>query len=321
MIKPKEKAQFLLKLSALEDAGLPLMQAIEAQLPLANKALNQMMVALLADLKAGRPLGVAGLKSGLLSEVDGWLIKAATDAGKLATALKQLAAHYEMKHQLTRRIKSRLLLPVLLFALAVFMAPIPRLVSGAIDITTYFNLTVLLLLKLSIALLLLIKTPAWLRSGRPPSFGLAGVVDRCLLTLPIMGAYYLKHHITRFFETLGMLLQAGIPAFEAVPKSVSVIDNNTLKGSFKPVVLKLQSGTTLTDALAVNQYIPAESIQHIQAGEQSGRLDEALVHYAGRARAEVNDNLEQIALWVPRIIYAVIAIAMAHAIFAAHETV
>ena len=144
--------------------------------------------------------------------------------------------------------------------------------------------------------------------------GVANLVDNLILKSPIIGKHYIKHQITQFFETLGMLLQAGIPAFDAMPKAVGIIDNIIIKASFDPVILRLKLQATLTDALATNAYIPDESNQHIRAGELSGRLDESIIHYGEMAREEVNSNFEQFAIWLPRIIYGIICIYMINSI-------
>lgn len=308
--KLKEKADFFLKISTMENSGIPLIQAIEAQLPNKNTALNKTFSRLLTDLKRGSTFAAAGLRSGIFTNIDNLIIKTATESGKLDEALKRLAAQYEMRFKLTQTIKSKLVFPSAIFILAVFIAPIPGLATGMISTGDYINATVFFLIKLSIVIYLLIKLPRILKNT-----GFSSLVDRLILKPPIIGKLYIKHQITRFIETLGMLLQAGIPALDAMPKAVGTIDNVIIKNSFDPVIKKLKSHATLTDALAINTYLSNDANQHIKAGEVSGRLDESLIHYGEMTRAEVTSSFKQIAIWIPRLIYGIICAYIIHSLF------
>ncbi len=309
------KAEFFLHLSTMENAGVPLIQAIESRLPNSNTKLNKTLSVLLANLKRGRSLATAGLAAGLLSDIESLIIKSATDSGKLDEALKRMAKQYEMTFTLNQKMKSQLVFPALIFILAVFIAPVPGLVSGTIDMGNYIKISIFFLIKVSLALYVLIKIPHWLKKGALKGLGLAYILDSLILKIPVLGKYYIYHQITRFIETLGMLLQAGIPALDAMPKAVGTIDNIIIKTSFGPVILRLKSQATLTEALVTNTYMPDESIQHIRAGELSGRLDKSLIHYGEIARAEVNLNFEQFTIWIPRIVYGIICIYMMNSIF------
>ncbi len=320
MIKNKlnDKAELFHHLATMENAGVPLIQAVETLLPNKNSKLNKSLIQLLSKLKRGSPLSTAGLSSGLFSNIDSLIIKAATDSGTLAEALKRLARQYETKLKLKQKVKSQLVFPVFIFILAIFIAPIPSLVSNSIDSGTYVDVTVFFLIKLFLILAFLSKLPFWLRKGFLSSLGLAISVDKLIMNSPITGKLYVKHQVTQFIETLAALLQAGIPAFDALPRAIGIIDNSCIKASFEPVLLRLKSNSTLHDSIVINDYLSDECKQHIKSGELSGRLDESLLHYGELARAEVNFSFEQFALWVPRIIYGIICMYMVYSIFSSN---
>lgn len=308
------KAEIFNQLALMEKAGMPLIDAIDSLQPVKDIKLKHALSSLASRLKRGQPLAEAGLASGIFSDVDGLLVKAASEAGKLEVTLKRIAVHYDLQYKLYLHVKSRLLYPLVIFVLAIFIEPLPGLVTGSISLLVYLQATVWFLIKLSAVIYIAYRLPYWLRKGPLQGPGQERLVDRLMLRIPVAGKIYLRHQVTKFYETLGMLLQAGIPAFEAVPDSVKVIDNTVIRSAFEPVMLKLRQHATLADALAVNRYLSPDSIQHIRAGELSGRLDESLLHYGDLARAEVNLHIEQLAFWIPFAVYIVICIYMLNSI-------
>ncbi len=315
----KAKAELFRQLAVMEAAGMPLHQAVQSQLLSANAELTPMLSRVCAELKAGRPFAVAGASAGLFTDMDTLMIQAATDGGKLEQILKRLAEHYALYHGLAMQMQAKMTLPVVVFVLAVFIAPIASLVTGTLDAGGYLHATVFFLLKVALFCYVLMRLPGALKTGRLRGLGLGGAVDALWLKLPLVGRLCVQHELVRFFENLGLLLQAGIPVFDALPKSVNTLGNTKLQQSFYPVMIRLKNqSATLTEALLGNQYMTDEAIEFVRSGEQAGRLDTSLIHYGKLARAEVNASIQQLAAWIPRIIYGMICLYMIHAIFASN---
>lgn len=315
----KAKAELFNQLAVMESAGMPLQQSIQSQVMGENQQLNDILSHVLAELKAGKSFAIAGASAGLFTDIDKMMVQAATDSGKLEQMLKTLAEQYELRYGLAREMKAKMFMPVMVFVLAVFIAPISSLVAGTIDAGGYINATVFFLLKIALFCYVMMKLPGLLKDGALSGLGLSDMIDSLLLKLPVFGTVCIKHELTKFFENLGLLLHAGIPLFDAMPKSVDTLGNRKIKKSFKTAIMKLKNqSATLTDSLIGNEYIADESIQFVRTGEQAGKLDESLMHYSKIAREQVTSSMQQIAAWIPRIIYGIICIYMIHSIFASN---
>lgn len=310
----QDKAELFQQLAVMENAGLPLADAIKTLRPHKKHALDKVLIVLFNNLKIGKPLATAGISAGILSDTDSLLIQSATDSGKLGETFKRLATHYDLESKARQTIKSRMVFPLFIFILAVMLAPIPRLIHDELTIIQYLDITLFWLIKMALIVYVVFKLPYWLRKGCLKNLGMARPVDSLTIKLPIFNQYYIKHQITKGLETLGMLLEAGIPAFEAMPKAIESIDNLVLQSSFNPVVTHLKSHGNMTDSLSLNPYLERDAILFIKAGEASGKLDESLNHYGQIARSEVTSTIEEFAKWLPRILYGVICLYIAYAI-------
>lgn len=313
-ISSRHKAELFQQLSTMEHAGIPLSDAIQTLLPHKNKTLNKLLQSTLLSIKSGSAIANSGLRNGLFSDIDGLLIEAGSYSGRLADSFKNLASHYDLQTRLSQEMRSRLIFPILIFSLAVFIAPFPKFFTGAINLYEYLYITLGLLIKLGLLIFCLTQLPGWLRNGFLKNLGLAKSMDSLILKIPIIGKTYIKHNIARFIEILGMLLGSGITAHDALPKTVNTIDNLVIRDSFASSIQKLQSNSSLTDALKLNRYLPSDAILFLRTGETSGKLDETLIHYGKILRREVTNRFEQIAAWTPRIVYAMVCAYMIYSI-------
>ncbi len=317
-LSSRHKAELFQQLSTMEHAGIPLTNALQTLLPHRNKNLNKLLQSCLISIKGGSALANSGLRNGLFTEVDGLLIESGSYSGKLAESFKKLASHYELKMRLSQEMKSRLIFPLVIFSLAVFIAPFPKYFTGEISLNEYLYITLGFLIKIGLVAYCLIELPGWLRNGFLKNLGLAKSMDSLILKLPIIGKTYIKHNIAQFIEILGMLLGSGITAHDALPKTVKTIDNLVIRESFSSAIQKLQSHSSMTDALKLNPYLPSDAILFLRTGETSGKLDEALIRYGKNLRKEVTRRFQEIAAWTPRIVYALVCIYMINSIMSSN---
>ena len=118
-----------------------------------------------------------------------------------------------------------------------------------------------------------------------------------------------------FFSSMALLLEAGIPMFDALPKAVETIGNCVIREDFSRIKPCMQQGATL--AQAVEQLIyggNAQVIGYIQTGESSGTLPEMLLRFADAETAAIQHFQQEVVAWLPRIVYGLLALWMAYSI-------
>ena len=129
------RAQLFGHLAAMEKAGVPVEQALlSLQVPARAKAA---LASLQTQIAGGSDMASAGLRSGLFTQLDSTLLRAAQASGCLAAVYQRLAERYNHRAQQTAAVKSRLLMPAAVLVLALFIQPLPALVGGQLSIVGY----------------------------------------------------------------------------------------------------------------------------------------------------------------------------------------
>lgn len=309
----QQRADLYAQLAALDKAGFPYAQAIGMVELGKIPGFAQAQAQIRARLEHGANWVDVGRRYGLFTEFDAALLGAAFATGDLGAMYRRLADHHAAQARRLRQVKSRLALPVAVLVLATFIQPLPDVLLGRIGGETYLRLTVLQLLKLGLAAYALVKLPGWFREGAlypfKPHF------DRLLLRLPLFGPNQMRRNLRTFWSSLGLLLEAGVPMLEAFPKALNTVDNRIVRARLAPAVQALKRGSGLAEALqALPLPGPPEALYFVSTGEASGELPAMLRRYADQEDQRMADFDEQLAEWLPRLVYAAIAAQMAAAI-------
>ncbi|MES2105391.1 MAG: type II secretion system F family protein [Pseudomonadota bacterium] len=305
------RAELFSHLAALEKAGLPTDKAYSL-LKFAPAA--QQRVDLARKLmKRGLDPASAGDGAGLFTPIEVNLLRAALAAGSPAPVYKRLADAYNYRLNLEKAVKSRLMLPAFILVLALLVQPLPRLIAGSLSGPGYLGSCLQPLLVLGLLVFLYLQLRDWRQRGGPSALRLR--VDHLLPGLPVFGGMHIRSNARDFFENLGMLLEAGLPMFEALPKASAATGNYVIRAEYEKLLPRMQDGATLAQALTGIRYLGSNHIAgYIQTGEASGSLPEMLLRYA-KGESEALDHFQQqLADWLPRLIYSAVAVWMAYGI-------
>lgn len=291
-------------------AGLPLAQALaNAPLPPAAQAWQKGCV---QRLQAGQTLSAAARGGGVFGAEDWPLVQAGETTGALETIFERLSERHAGRSANLRSMRSRMMMPALVLLLALLIQPLPAMVSGRIGIAEAMLPVLATVLLLGVAVFL----------GRPlltallrPATGKPALSDGLLLHLPVLGPVLIRRNLRDFCESLGMLLEAGVPMFEALPTANAALSTGALRRAFGEVEDRVRAGAPLADALATLPWRYCDPLRvQVQAGEAAGRLAETLLHVARLEREQVAETSRQLATWAPRLVYAAVVVWLARSI-------
>jgi type II secretory pathway component PulF len=298
------RADLFAHLAAMEKAGLPPDKAfalLRVQ-PGAQPRLEQLRKL----LARGANPAVAGLKSGLFTVFEAALLRAALAAGSPASTYKRLADNYTTKAAQLALMKARFSLPVATLTLALFLRPLPGLVTGTVSTGAYLWQVLRPIVFLGGLGVLAVLGPAWFLSGAASPGRMA--VERVLLGIPLFGPMHIRRNTRDFFESLALLVEAGVPLFDAIPTALDTINNSVLRAQFEQILPALKKGATLAQALTCLTMVDAERlVAFVGTGEASGTLPEMLFRHVNLETERVNLFQQQLAEWLPRIFYACVA--------------
>ena len=298
-------------LAAMEKSGLPALKAFELiRLPGKAQPRAEQMRKLLGR---GADIASAGSRSGLFTAFEANLLRAAIQAGSPGATYQSLAATYTEQATQVAAFKSRLLLPGLILLIALCVQPLPSLVAGTLSGAAYVwqVLRPLLILASLFWLVPWVQTRFTQAQVTPLQIKLA----HWLTCLPLFGEMNVRRNNGVFFSSLALLLEAGVHMFDALPVAVETIGNSAIRADHARIKLRLTQGASLAQALAKSNYLGNDQVLGaIQTGESSGTLPEMLQRFAQGESAAVSRYQQQLAEWLPRVIYTMLALWMAYGI-------
>lgn len=303
-----ERAALFSQLAALEQAGVPVDRAF-AMLQLLP-ASQVRIAATSQQIGKGRDLASAGLHSGLFTALDASLLQAAQSAGSPVRVYQRLASHYVQQAQQAKSLRSRLMLPAATLLLALLVQPLPSLLSGTLSLAGY--IWGVLWPVLLIGGMFYWLRQRWQRSATPAS-GHVSRLDVWLLRLPWLGAVHARRNVRDYVQTLGWLLEAGMPMFSTLPKALATLSNSLLREEFLSLQLRVLGGESLAVAIGTLNF-PGQPLLRglITSGEASGTLAASLLSFAERETLALASWQEQLSTWLPRLAYLLVVLWMAY---------
>ena len=285
------RAEMFLQLSRLETAGLPYDRAV-ATMALPSPGAERLKA--MKELAArGIDAARAGEQSGLFTKLEARLVRASLNAGSPAAIYKRLAEHYSQRAMQWSAMKARLALPAVLLAIALLVQPLPALVSGTIGATTYAWQVISPVLLIAI----IVAALRWL-----------GMHAR----LPLYRPIFVRSNLRDFFESLALMLEAGVSMLEALPAAIETVSDAGIRQELKRMRQRVEQGQPFAAALEnVTSLQGSRVLAFAHAGEQSGTLPEMLMRHAAMETEAIAAFYRQLATWLPRIVYLLVSIKIA----------
>ena len=135
------------------------------------------------------------------------------------------------------------------------------------------------------------------------------VMDELLLRAPVLGKMFSKMYVARFAESLGILIQGGIPIAQAIEITSRSIGSFVFQDILHDVSERVRGGELLSTALEPYEfYFPSLVSQMIAIGETTGRIDELLGRIAIFYTREVDDIMSRLGELIQPLIIGVIGI-------------
>ncbi|MDH3344265.1 MAG: type II secretion system inner membrane protein GspF [Desulfobacteraceae bacterium] len=305
-VRPQEVSMMTRQLATLLGAGLPLVPAIAA---LTSQTRSQSFKKMLAKIKDSIVEGNSFARSlslfpGTFSALYINMVTAGETSGALEIVLERLADITEKQQALKSRIQSAMAYPILmsligvlvLFFLLTFI--VPNITSIFSDMNQTLPAPTLFLIRISD----IFKMYWWIIL-----IGIAGAVlilrhinktvkggyvfDKIKLLLPRLGVLAKKLAVARFSRTLGSLLENGVSMLPALGIVKNIVGNALIADAIEDASKEVGKGKGFGSALAESKIFPDLSIQMIQVGEQSGKLEEMLNKVADVFENEVEASI------------------------------
>jgi type II secretory pathway component PulF len=307
------RAQFYQQLGQMTEAGLSLEQALRTVRTHAGSAsVRKGLDGVLDGIQSGQTLGTALFRSARwLPPFDIALLGAGERSGRLPACFLKLAAYYDERARLLRRLIWALAYPVFLIHLAVCIFPIDALknlvLQGQVVPFLVQKLTFLAPLYLAIFV------AAYFAQGTRGEV-VRAILDRLFSMVPVVGGARRSMALSRLCLALEALINAGTGIIEAWELAGAACGSTIVQGAVRGFPAEINAGRTPAELISENRVFPSEFAQQYYSAEISGKLDETLVRMHRQYEEKANNLTRLAVVMIGGLVFACVIISIAYQI-------
>ena len=119
-------------------------------------------------------------------------------------------------------------------------------------------------------------------------------IDRMKLSFPVLRNMFRSLYIARSLQTMGQLINAGVPMLDTIAITGEISGNSIFQGLWKRIHTSVKQGKKITAALAKDSILPRAVTQMISAGEEAGKLGEVLDEISGFYQRQLKDHIKAV---------------------------
>lgn len=283
---------FCVQLEQLLNAGVPLLQALDALATQSDHPIfSSALYALHHALQSGKLLSQAmQLQPGVFPPWVCQLVAAGERTGQLPDIFRHLSHTLQWQSELRSQVRRGLIYPALLCLMVCVAAGVmltflvPQMAAFLHSLGQSLPWSTRALLALSAGIkaygLPLLVTTFLVCAGataivRRSERGLLQR-DKLLLQLPVVGFMLRQLVLARLCRYLGLMYHTGIPLLQALQWCQPLLDNRWMAQALSSVEQRVQAGAGLANGFEETGAFPSLMITMVRIGETSGALDNTL---------------------------------------------
>ncbi|MHC4292825.1 MAG: type II secretion system F family protein [Planctomycetota bacterium] len=287
----KDILNFTKQLSVMVRAGISIQESLES---IGSQTKNEKFKKVILDLKnrieAGESFSQALREhSEVFSNLYVNMVGAAEVSGSLSDMLEKLSGYLDQEAETRSQVKGAMVYPIIIAVMAVCVT-VFLLTFVLPRFTAIFQGKEHLLPKPT---LLLMGMSSFLRNYWffvvPTIVGaIAGFLyfirieigrywwDRTKLQLPLLKTLCRSLYITRGLHTMGVLVHAGVPILDTISITAHISGNTLYRDMWLTVHDDIRQGGKIATSLRQFNLMPANVVQMIRSGEDSGTMSDVL---------------------------------------------
>lgn len=320
--KPKQKhvLDFTTQLAVMVRAGISLRAALEGIADqTTHAAFQKIIMGLKTDVESGKQFSEAIARHPkLFGPLYVNMVRASEVSGSFGRMLDRIAANIAQQIETKKMVIGAMIYPgviatmavsVTVFLLTFVLPKFAAVFAGkedALPWSTMFlmNLSAFMidqwplivgaLLAMAIALFFFLRTEVG-----------AFWFDRTKLTVPVFRQMFRALYISRSLQTMGELINAGVPMLDTLAITGDISGNRLYKRLWRSVFSAVKEGKKIAYPLTRTSYLPKAVVQMIAAGEESGKLGEVLDEISGYYGRQLKDRIKAVTSMIEPIMIIV----------------
>ena len=316
---------FSRQLTTMIESGIPLVNAMDILGEQMEKSFfKQVIFRIRDDIEAGASFSEAISKEKrIFSPLFVNMVRAGESSGTLDEILDRLATYLEKTSALQKKVKSALVYPAVVMAMAVFVTllliikvipvfkeiysgfgaalpgPTLALILVSDFVRKYFFIGVIFIVFFVFILARLIKTE---KGGY--------FFDRLKLRLPVFGPLIKKVAISKFTRTFSTLIKSGVPILNSLDIVGKTSGNLVVEKAVEKVKANVRDEENIADPLARSGIFPPMVVRMISVGEKTGELEKMLSKVSEFYDAQVDAAVSGLTSLIEPLIIAFLGVVI-----------
>jgi type IV pilus assembly protein PilC len=330
-VKPEDLVIFTRQFSTMLDAGIPILQSLEAlNEQTADLGFKAALVGIRNDIQTGISLSSAFAKHPrIFDQLYVNMIRVGESCGILSTILERVALYLEKSERLRQKVQGAMIYPMVVMGMALLITigllikvvptfseiyasldqKLPAMTQGLINFSNLFQHDFIFLAAGGFAAVFLFnwykKTPA----GHIQ-------VDTLLLRMPVFGDLICKVSVSRFCRTFATLSQSGVPILESLDIVGKTCGNRVIEILVDEIKVSVKEGESIAMPLSKSTIFPLMVTRMIAIGEKSGQLEKMLSKVAEFYDEQVDTAVEGLTKLIEPLIIGFLGVVVGFVVIA-----
>ena len=325
-VKSEAVVIFCRQLATMIDAGLPLVQGLEAleEQQAQNKLFAEIIGTVKKDVEGGKSLSDALEKHPrtfipLIIN----LVRAGENSGTLAEIMDRIAKYLESARTLQKKVKAAMMYPVVVSVMAILITIVLLVkvipVFGTIYTSFGADLPLPTKMLLRFSDLLRKYLPLVVAAIVGLVLGVRGFyrtdkgrlkIDHFKFRVPVFGDLMRKVVLSRFARTLATLVRSGVPILRSLDIVGKTAGNYAVELAVVRAAQKVKEGESIASPLEQTGMFPPMVVRMISVGEKTGRVDTMLEKIADFYDEQVNTTLTGLTALIEPLLIAFLGIVV-----------
>ena len=325
-VKRIDLINFCFHLEQMTRAGVTLTDGLsDLRDSVENPRFREIISGTLEAIQGGQSLsGALGQHPQVFDAVFRALVKAGEDTGQLPDVLKSLSEKLRWEDELASQTKRLLTYPSIVAAVVVLVIfflmtyLVPQMVGFIKNMGQTLPLHTRLLIGLSNLFVefwyVILLTPvvgglvsAYLIKTNP---AVRYQWDALKLRIPLIGAILRKIILARFASVFALMYSSGITILDAMRSSEETAGNKVIEEGLRLAGQQIAEGKNVTSAFQDVGLFPPLVVRMIRVGENTGRLDSALMNVSYFYNREVREGIARIQVLIEPALTVILGVVL-----------
>jgi type IV pilus assembly protein PilC len=286
-LNDKKKEGFYNELTLLLDAGVDIKSSLELiESEQVKKQDKELFAEIRRQVISGKGMSEAMKNSGKFSDYEYYSVKIGEESGQLLQVLQQLRLYFEKRIIQRRQIVGALTYPLIVIGVAFgavafmisfvvpafadifkrFKADLPAVTKFILSLSESFPLyfgAFLLVVLAAVVFYKMNRAKVWMRKS----------LSSFTLKIPVIGNLIQLTYLSRFAQSMSLLIAAKVPLIEAMSLVQKMINYYPIEISLGEMEHEIMKGKSLSESMSKYKIYPKKMIYLIKVAEEVNQMD------------------------------------------------